>query len=124
MKAFKGVLTPTCSLLHVRAYISMLTASGFQVDSFLRSSTSRMYPAPDRRRWWLFWSCCCRADRPISPPTVTAAGAMTAIEVEEGYGAIIWFTFTGEQLDAPIPAEALQIAPPIAVPVGDAMPPL
>ena len=50
----EGVLTPICFLLHVRAHISMLTASGLQVDSFLRSSNGRMYPAPDRRRWWLF----------------------------------------------------------------------
>ena len=50
----EGVLTPICSLLHFRAHISVLTASGFQVDSFLRSSNGRMYPAPDRRRWWLF----------------------------------------------------------------------
>ena len=50
----EGVLTPICFLLHVRAHISMLTASGFQVDSFLRSGTGRMYPAPDRRRWRLF----------------------------------------------------------------------
>jgi outer membrane lipoprotein carrier protein len=56
--------------------------------------------------------------------TVTAAGAITAIEVEEADGAITRFTFTGEQPDVPIPAEAFHFTPPPGVPVVDAMPPV
>ncbi len=56
--------------------------------------------------------------------TVTVAGAITAIEVEEPDGAITRFTFTGEQPDVPIPAEAFHFTPPPGVPVVDAMPPV
>ncbi len=56
--------------------------------------------------------------------TVTAAGAITAIEVEEADGAITRFTFTGGQPDAEIPADTFHFTPPAGVPVVDAMPPV
>lgn len=56
--------------------------------------------------------------------TVTAAGAITAIEVEEADGAITRFTFAGEQTNVTIPAESFQFTPPPGVPVVDAMPPV
>ncbi len=56
--------------------------------------------------------------------TVTAAGAITAIEVEEPDGAITRFTFTGEQPDVEIPAAVFRFTPPPGVPVVDAMPPV
>jgi outer membrane lipoprotein carrier protein len=56
--------------------------------------------------------------------TVTAAGAINAIEVEEPDGAITRFTFTGEQPNAAIPAETFHFTPPAGVPVVDAMPPV
>ena len=56
--------------------------------------------------------------------TVTVAGAINAIEVEEPDGAITRFTFTGEQPNAAIPAETFHFAPPAGVPVVDAMPPV
>jgi outer membrane lipoprotein carrier protein len=56
--------------------------------------------------------------------TVTAAGLINAIEVEEADGAITRFTFTGEQPGAEIPAETFHFTPPAGVPVVDAMPPV
>jgi outer membrane lipoprotein carrier protein len=56
--------------------------------------------------------------------TVTADGAITAIEVEEADGAITRFTFTGEQPGAEIPAETFHFTLPAGVPVVDAMPPV
>jgi outer membrane lipoprotein carrier protein len=56
--------------------------------------------------------------------TVTAAGAITAIEVVEVDGATTRFTFTGEQPDATIPAETFHFTPPPGLPVVDAMPPV
>ncbi len=56
--------------------------------------------------------------------TVTAAGAITAIEIEEADGALTRFTFTGEQPDAAIPPQVFQFTPPPGVPVVDAMPPV
>jgi outer membrane lipoprotein carrier protein len=56
--------------------------------------------------------------------TVTAAGTITAIEVEEADGAITRFTFTGGQPDAEIPADTFHFTPPAGVPVVDAMPPV
>ena len=56
--------------------------------------------------------------------TVTAAGAITAIEVDEPDGAITRFTFAGEQPDTPIPAATFHFTPPAGVPVVDAMPPV
>ena len=56
--------------------------------------------------------------------TVTAAGAITGIEVEEIDGALTRFTFTGEQTNAPVPADAFQFTAPKGLPVVDAMPPV
>jgi outer membrane lipoprotein carrier protein len=56
--------------------------------------------------------------------TVTAAGAINAIEVEEADGAITRFTFTDEQPGAEIPAQTFHFTPPTGVPVVDAMPPV
>jgi outer membrane lipoprotein carrier protein len=56
--------------------------------------------------------------------TVTAAGAISTLEIQEGDGAITRFTFTGEQPDAIIPAETFHFTPPAGVPVVDAMPPV
>jgi outer membrane lipoprotein carrier protein len=56
--------------------------------------------------------------------TVTADGAITAIEMEEADGALTRFAFTGEQLNAPISADAFHFTPPPGVPVVDAMPPV
>lgn len=55
--------------------------------------------------------------------TVTAAGAIAGIEVEEPDEAITTFTFTGEMADAPVSADAFHFSPPLGVPVVDAMPP-
>jgi len=56
--------------------------------------------------------------------TVTAAGSITGIEVEEVDGAITRFVFTGEQPDAPVPAGAFQFTAPLGVPVVEGPPPL
>ena len=56
--------------------------------------------------------------------TVTAAGAITTLEMQEVDGAITRFTFTGEQPDATIPAEMFHFTPPPGVPVVDTMPPV
>jgi outer membrane lipoprotein carrier protein len=56
--------------------------------------------------------------------TVTAAGAITAIEAEEADGALTRFTFTGEQPDVPIAPETFRFSPPAGVPVVDALPPV
>jgi outer membrane lipoprotein carrier protein len=56
--------------------------------------------------------------------TVTAEGAITAIEIEETDGALTHFTFAGEQPNAPVPAETFRFTPPAGVPVVDALPPV
>jgi outer membrane lipoprotein carrier protein len=56
--------------------------------------------------------------------TVTSNGAITGIEVEEIDGALTRFAFTGEEPNAPIPADAFQFTAPMGVPVVDAMPPV
>lgn len=56
--------------------------------------------------------------------TVTAEGAITAIEIEETDGAITRFTFTGEVPNAPIPPQTFRFTPPPGVPVVDALPPV
>ena len=56
--------------------------------------------------------------------TVTAAGAIRAIEIEEVDGALTRFTFTGEQPDAKISPQIFRFTPPPGVPVVDAMPPV
>jgi outer membrane lipoprotein carrier protein len=56
--------------------------------------------------------------------TVTAEGAITAIEVDEVGGAVTRFVFTGEQPNAPIPAGTFRFTPPAGVPVVSALPPV
>jgi len=56
--------------------------------------------------------------------TVTAAGVITGIEIDEADGAITRFTFTEEQPDVPIPAESFHFVAPGGVPVVDAPAPV
>ena len=56
--------------------------------------------------------------------TVTDDGTILAIEVEEPDGAITHFTFTGEQPNVILPADAFRFSPPLGVPVVDAPPTL
>jgi outer membrane lipoprotein carrier protein len=56
--------------------------------------------------------------------TVTADGAITGIEMDESDGALTRFTFTGEQSNAPVPAETFRFTPPAGVPVVDSLPPV
>jgi len=56
--------------------------------------------------------------------TVTADGAITAIEVEETDGAITRFNFTGEQPNASVSPDLFHFIVPPGVPVVDAMPPV
>ena len=56
--------------------------------------------------------------------TVTADGAITAIEVEEADGALTRFTFSGETPNAPVAPGLFQFTPPAGVPVVDALPPV
>ena len=56
--------------------------------------------------------------------TLTGAGAITAIEIEEIDGAITSFTFTGEIPNAPAPPGAFHFTPPPGIPVIDAPPPV
>ncbi len=53
---------------------------------------------------------------------VTAAGAISSLEVQEVDGATTRFTFTGEQPNAAIPDETFHFTPPAGVPVVDTMP--
>jgi outer membrane lipoprotein carrier protein len=56
--------------------------------------------------------------------TVTPAGTITGIVMEEVDGATTRFSFTNQQPDAQIPAEAFHFTPPAGVPVVDAPPPV
>jgi outer membrane lipoprotein carrier protein len=56
--------------------------------------------------------------------TVTADGAITGIEIQDADGALTRFNFTGEQPNAPVPAETFHFTPPAGVPVVDALPPV
>lgn len=56
--------------------------------------------------------------------TVTADGMITAIEMEEADGAITRFTFSGEEPNTAVPADAFHFTPPPGVPVVDALPPV
>jgi outer membrane lipoprotein carrier protein len=56
--------------------------------------------------------------------TVTAAGAITGIEIEEVDGAITGFTFSEETPNPPIPPNAFRFTPPAGIPVIDALPPV
>jgi len=56
--------------------------------------------------------------------TVTATGVITAIEMEETDGAQTRFSFSAEQTNAPISADAFRFTPPAGVPVVEALPPV
>ncbi len=56
--------------------------------------------------------------------TVTSDGTITGIEIEEPDGALTRFTFTGEQPNAPVSAEAFRFKAPAGVPVVNALPPV
>lgn len=56
--------------------------------------------------------------------TVTAAGTITGIEVEEADGSLTRFTFTAEEPNASVSAAAFRFTPPRGVPVVDALPPV
>jgi outer membrane lipoprotein carrier protein len=55
--------------------------------------------------------------------TVTAQASILAIEMEETDGALTRFTFTGEEPNVVIPADAFHFTPPAGVPVINALPP-
>ncbi|MGA2889123.1 MAG: outer membrane lipoprotein carrier protein LolA [Terracidiphilus sp.] len=56
--------------------------------------------------------------------TVTVDGTIAGIEVEEIDGALTRFIFTGEESNAPVPADTFRFTPPAGVPVVDAPPPV
>jgi outer membrane lipoprotein carrier protein len=56
--------------------------------------------------------------------TVTAAGAITGIEIEEVDGAITGFRFSDETANPAIPLNAFHFTPPAGIPVIDALPPV
>jgi len=56
--------------------------------------------------------------------TVTPAGAITGIEVEETDGATTRFVFSSEQPDAAVAPKTFQFTPPPGVPVVDSPPPV
>jgi outer membrane lipoprotein carrier protein len=56
--------------------------------------------------------------------TVTAEGAIIAIEIEEADGALTRFTFAGEAPDVSIPADVFRFSAPAGVPVVEAVPPV
>jgi len=56
--------------------------------------------------------------------TVTAEGAITAIEIEETDGALTHFAFSGEEPNAAVSPTTFRFTPPAGVPVVDALPPV
>jgi len=56
--------------------------------------------------------------------TVTPAGVITGIVVEETDGATTKFAFSNEQPDAPVAPKAFHFTPPAGVPVVDSPPPV
>jgi outer membrane lipoprotein carrier protein len=56
--------------------------------------------------------------------TVTAEGAIAAIEIEETDGALTRFVFTREELNPSLPPALFRFTPPAGVPVVDALPPV
>lgn len=55
--------------------------------------------------------------------TVTRDGAILAIEAEENDGSTTNFTFSGEQVNAPVAAGVFRFTPPAGVSIVDALPP-
>jgi outer membrane lipoprotein carrier protein len=56
--------------------------------------------------------------------TVTPAGTIEGIEMQETDGAITRFNFANQQPDVAVPADAFHFTPPKGVPVVDAPPPV
>ena len=56
--------------------------------------------------------------------TVTAAGVIVGIEVDEMDGATTNFSFTGEEPNAAVSPRAFQFTPPAGVPIVDSPPPV
>jgi len=56
--------------------------------------------------------------------TVTAAGEISSMEIDETDGAMTRFTFTHEEPDAALPAAEFRFTPPTGVPVVDGLPPV
>lgn len=56
--------------------------------------------------------------------TVTAAGTITGIEIEEADGALTRFTFTGEQPNTAVAPQTFRFRAPAGVPVVDGLPPV
>jgi outer membrane lipoprotein carrier protein len=56
--------------------------------------------------------------------TVTLAGTITGIQIEETDGAQTSFTFSNEEPNAPLPESMFRFKPPAGVPVVDALPPV
>ncbi len=56
--------------------------------------------------------------------TVTADGAITAIEMDEADGAVTRFHFSAQEPNAAVPESAFHFAPPAGVPVVNALPPV
>jgi outer membrane lipoprotein carrier protein len=56
--------------------------------------------------------------------TVSAAGSISALEIQETDGAITTFNFTREQPDTSIPENTFHFTPPAGVPVVDSLPPV
>ncbi len=56
--------------------------------------------------------------------TVTPIGVIAGIEIDEMDGAVTRFSFTNQQPDAQVPAQAFHFTPPVGVPVVDAPPPV
>jgi outer membrane lipoprotein carrier protein len=56
--------------------------------------------------------------------TVSADGAIHGIEIEEVDGALTRFSFSSEETNAAIPAQAFHFTPPPGVPVVNALPPV
>jgi outer membrane lipoprotein carrier protein len=56
--------------------------------------------------------------------TVTADGSIQGIEIEEVDGALTRFSFTSEETNAAVPAQAFHFTPPAGIPVVNALPPV
>lgn len=56
--------------------------------------------------------------------TVTPAGAISAIAIEEVDGAITSFTFSGEEPNTAVPSGVFHFTPPPGIPVIDTQPPV
>ena len=56
--------------------------------------------------------------------TVSLAGSIASIEMEEMDGALTRFNFTSEQENAAVPDGAFRFTPPPGIPVVDALPPV